>query len=383
MGNLEEILQQYGKERRLSPGEVLFHQGSVSDGVYYLKQGSLGVYRDEQDASYLLSVIGPGQMVGELGATTGRPRTATVMAGKEACVVHISEASFRRALNEAPALAAEIICMMGDWLTDANLVRVTLGRSHQQAMGRIQALHSQKAQIEELLRLREELASMIVHDLHNPIGVVSTGLSLLERATVAKTEPEYVTTVIETMRRSVLRMRRLVDNLLDIARLEEGKLALQFLPLDMHNLIEEVVAEERSLAEGKDMTLMIRLPAQLPAVLADHDVIQRVLANLLDNAIKFTPDEGQVWVEARPEADSVRVEVVDTGPGVPLQERARIFEKFTQGQMETRMGTGLGLTFCRMAVEAHNGSLRVEDGPKGIGSRFIFTLPKAQGDAGR
>ncbi len=384
MNKLDEILQQYGKDRKLSPGEVLFRQGSVSDGVYYLKRGRLGVYREEQDDSYLLAVIAPGEMVGELGATTGRPRATTVSAGEESHVIHISEANFRRALKEAPALAAEVICTVGDRLTDADVVRVTLGRSYREAVYRVQALSSQKAQLEELLRLREELADMIVHDLRSPLGVISTGLDLLRRTPVAEAEPEYVTTVMETMERSVRRMRRLVDTLLDIAHLAEGEMALQLLPLDLTLLIEEVMAEERPLSKTDDVTLESRLPAGLPMVLGDHDVLQRVLFNLLDNALKFTPSGGRVWVEAHPEAEEVRVEVADTGSGIPLEERARIFEKFTQvqGQMGTRRGSGLGLAFCRMAVEAHGGRIWVEDGPEGSGSRFIFAIPKAQRDTG-
>jgi signal transduction histidine kinase len=380
MENIVEILQRYGKERKLSPGEVLFRQGTMSDGVYYLKSGGLGVYRDERDDSYLLSVVAPGEMVGELGATTGRPRAATVRAAKDSWVIHISEDDFQQALNEAPALAAEVMCTMSDRLTDADIVRVTLGHSYRRAVDRVQALCSQKAQLEELLRLREELSDMLVHDLLNPLGVISSGLDLLEGAPIAETQPEYVTSVIEMMRRSLRRMRRLVDTLLDIARLEEGEMPLQRLPLDLSPLIQEGIAEERPLSEGHGVTLKSRLPDDLPAVLADHDVLQRVLINLLDNALKFTPGGEHVWVEAQPDVEEVRVEVVDTGPGIPLEERARIFEKFTQvaGRVGTRRGSGLGLAFCRMAVEAHGGRIWVEDGPGGKGSRFIFTLPKAQ-----
>ncbi len=380
MGKLEEVLQRYGVEQTLSSGEVLFHQGSVSNGVYYVKKGWLGVYRDEEDDSYLLAVASPGEMVGELGATTGRPRTATVMAGKEARVVHISEANFRRALTEAPALVAQVLDVMADRLSAADVVRVTLGRSHHQAAERIQALRSQKAQMEELLRLREELANMIVHDLHNPLGVFSSGLSLLEQAPFAEPKPEYVSTVIETMQRSVLRMRRLVDTLLDIARLEAGEMTLQLQPLDLRRLIEEVIQEELPLAESRELALTSQVPQHLPQITADSEVIQRVLINLLDNALRYAPRGGRVWVQAQSGEGKVRVEVVDTGPGIPPGERTRIFEKFTQvqGQEATGRGTGLGLAFCRMAVEAHGGHIWVEDGLGGTGSRFIFTLPRAQ-----
>jgi signal transduction histidine kinase len=379
MESLDEILQRYGKQRKLSPGEVLFHQGSVSDGVYYLKWGQLGAYREEEGNFFLLSNIAPGEMVGELGATTGKSRSATVRAGKESCVIHIAEADFRRALTEAPTLAAEIIRMVGDRLTDADTVRITLGRSYRQAVGRAQALRSEKAQLEELLRLREELANMIVHDLRNPLSVITTGLDLLEHAPPANTEATYADMVTEMMGRSVRRMQRLVNTLLDIACLEEGHMTLHLLPLDVSSLVEEVIEEERPLAQGKRVTLENRATGELSRVLADPDVIPRVVANLLDNAIKFTPRGGRVWVETRDEGEEIRIEVVDTGAGIPPEERERVFEKFTQvpGQEEPRRGSGLGLAFCQMAVEAHGGRIRVEDGPGDNGTRIVFTLPKA------
>ncbi|MDY7076118.1 MAG: HAMP domain-containing sensor histidine kinase [Chloroflexota bacterium] len=380
MENLLKILQQHGKERELAPGEVLIRQGSVSDGVYYLKQGWLGVYREERGNSYLLSVIAPGEMVGELGASTGRSRTATVMAAEESCVIHISEDDFRRAMNEVPNLAAEIIGTVGHRLTDADIVRVTLGRSYRRALDRAQTLRTQKAQLEELLRLREELVAMIIHDLRNPLGAISTGLGLLKRVTIAEPEAEYMTMVMATMGQSVRRMQRLVDALLDIARLEEGAMTLWLQSLDLGNLITEVITEELPLAEKREVVLESHLPESLSTVLADRDVLQRVLINLLDNALKFTPKGGHVWVEAQPCAETVQIKVIDTGPGIPSEERVRIFEKFTQvrGQVGERRGSGLGLTFCQMAVEAHGGSIWVEDGPEGDGSCFVFTLPKSQ-----
>lgn len=380
MKNLDEILQQYGRERTLAPGEVLLYQGAVSDGVYYLRSGRLGVYKEEGDASYFFSEVEPGDLVGELGAATGWSRSATVKAEEESRVVHISEADFRRAMGEAPSLAAEVICSMGEWLAGADVARVNLGRSYQQATDRVEALCSEKERLEELLRLREELADMIIHDLRNPLGVISSTLELLHHVPVAEAEKQYMASVLETTGRSVRRMQRLVDTLLDIARLEEGAMALGLLPLDLGVLVGEVLAEEHPLAEKKGVALESRLPEGLPAILADHDVLLRVLINLVDNALKFTPRGERVWVAAGPEPEGVRVEVVDAGPGIPVAERARVFEKFTQvqGRAETRRGVGLGLAFCRMAVEAHGGHIWVEDGPGGRGSRFVFTLPQAQ-----
>jgi signal transduction histidine kinase len=379
MANLDEILQKYGREKKLSPGDVLIRRGAVSDGVYYLKSGRLGAYKKEQGRSYPLSVVSPGRLVGELGSTTGWARTATVKAEEESVVIHVPEADFHRALRESPDLAATVVWQVGRHLTGADAVRISLGRSYRRAEGRAEALSSEKAQLEELLRLREELADMIVHDLRNPLNVIANGLQLLAEVSIPEPEREYANIVVDTMERAMQRMGRLVDTLLDIARLEEGSLELRPQPLDVGSLIEGAIAEEYRLAEAKGVTLEARPPSGLPDVLADGDILQRVLINLLDNALKFTPAGGRVWVEAHPEAKVVRVDVVDTGPGIPEGERERIFEKFTQvqRQAEARRGSGLGLTFCRMAVEAHGGRIWVEDGPGGEGSRFAFTVPRA------
>jgi signal transduction histidine kinase len=379
MKNLEEMLGRWGKEKQLAPDEILIRQGSESDGAYYLTQGRLGVYREEQDGTYLLGEIAPGEMVGELGAATGRLRIATVKAEQESHVIHVSSADFQRIMKEAPMLIADVIGTLGDRLVNADVVRITLSRSYRQASDRVQALDTQKAQLEELLRLREELADMIVHDLRNPLGVIANGLELLKHVSFGSTESEYMEQISEAMEWSLQRMRRLVSTLLDIARLEVGE-TLNFQPVDLAALIEEVMIEELPLAESSGVALEAKLPEALPVVLGDRDFLERVLVNLLDNALKFSSGKGWVRVEVHPAQEDVRVEVIDTGPGVPMEDRERVFEKFThtRNQAGTRRGLGLGLAFCQMAVEAHGGRIWVEDGPDGNGSCFIFTLPFSQ-----
>jgi len=374
MADFVVALLRYGEERWLSPDEVLLRQGSVSDGLYYLKTGQLGVYREERDAAYRLSSVVPGDLVGEIGSTTGWARTATVKAEEESLVIHVSGDDFHRALNESPALAEAIVRQIGERLTDADGERISLGRSYHQALERAEKLSSEKERLEELLRLREELGDMIVHDLRNPLCIISNGLELVQHAPVAGGDPAYVASALDMMGRSVRRMQRLVDTLLDIARMEEGAMALCISTVDLAALVRGVVAEEGALARRKDITLEEQLPE------ADRDVLQRVLANLLDNAVKFTPSDGHVWMRLRTldENGGAHIEVVDTGPGIPAEERERIFEKFTQvpGQGGSKRGVGLGLAFCRMAVEAHGGCLWVENRAEGEGSCFMMTLPR-------
>jgi signal transduction histidine kinase len=251
MADLDEILHKYGKEKVLSPGDVLIRQGAASDGVYYLQSGKLGAYKEEQGKLYPLSTVSPGRLVGELGSATGWARTATVRAEEKSVVIHVPDADFHRALRESPDLAATVVWQIGRHLTSADAVRITLGRSYRRAAGRAEELTTEKAQLEELLRLREELADMIVHDLRNPLTVIANGLQLLEEAAVDEADRQYVNVVVDTMGRASQRMERLVDTLLDIARFEEGSLELHLLPLDLGDLVAEVVAEERHLAETK------------------------------------------------------------------------------------------------------------------------------------
>ncbi|HDQ73634.1 MAG TPA: cyclic nucleotide-binding domain-containing protein [Chloroflexi bacterium] len=374
---LQQIIKQYGQKRELSPGDVLIRQGAMSDGVYYLKTGLLGVYREEDGQLFQLSSIEPGTTVGELGAITGRARTATVKATEDSTVLYVSTEDFNHALEGAPSLAAEIVCTMTDRLTNSDSIRINLGQSYHQAVDRVESLCTEKKRLEELLRLREELADMIVHDLRNPLGVIFSGLELLNRSEFVEEDREYCQSVLAAMTRSVTRMRYLVDTLLDIARLEEGVFAFQRKPISLTDLIEETVAEERHLATRSKIILILDVAPDLPSIQADRHVVQRVLTNLLDNALKFTPGGGRVQVAAKQEGDRAFVTIADTGPGIPPEERTRIFEKFTQvqGNVGRHRGSGLGLTFCQLAIEAHDGRIWVEDGPNGQGSQFIFTLP--------
>ncbi|MBN1179392.1 MAG: HAMP domain-containing histidine kinase, partial [Anaerolineae bacterium] len=330
MDDILSILEGYGEEQHLPPGMVICHQGSASDGVYYLKSGRLTVYLEEQGELFPLSEVAPQEMVGELGAATGWPRTATIRTEEPSCILHVPAENFKRALIEIPSLAAEIVRQIGERLTAADVARLTLGNSYQQALARAQTLHTEKAQLEEVLRLREELAHTLVHDLRNPLGVISAGLDMLAHPLSQEADtPEQREYLIDLMYRSARRMQYLVDTLLDIARLEEG-LELRTQPLKLCDVLNDVIAEERPLADKAQIALENRIAPHLPPVRADAAIVQRVLINLIDNALKFTPSGGRVWVEARADGGEVELAVVDTGPGIPQADRARIFEKFTQ-----------------------------------------------------
>ncbi len=165
----------------------------------------------------------------------------------------------------------------------------------------------------------------------------------------------------------------LIAEILDVSKLEAGKLVLQRQPADLAALVADLVERLTPVAGQKGVTLTARAPARRQPIVADPERLDQVLMNLVGNALKFTPAGGIVTLGARAEPSRVRFWVEDTGPGIPEAHRPHIFERFWQGAPEGR-GAGLGLTICRGIVEAHGGQMELErPGPRG--SRFSFTLP--------
>jgi signal transduction histidine kinase len=183
------------------------------------------------------------------------------------------------------------------------------------------------------------------------------------------------------------RILRIVNQLLDISRLESGQLPIEREALPVFPLLREAASRFEILAKEADIHLAVEAPPDLPLLYADRSLMTRVVDNLLDNAIKFTPDGGRVHLTARcssePEGDRVVLGVSDNGPGIPPEAQSRLFAKFQQASAGTgrRRGTGLGLAFCKLAVEAHDGRIWVES-EVAQGSTFLIELPVANQPVG-
>lgn len=224
-------------------------------------------------------------------------------------------------------------------------------------------------------RLRGDLTHTLVHDLRNPLGSVLASLEILE-SSPHHGGSEKDARALSAGRRAALKLQSMVNALLEVNRLEDRSVPLDLLPTSLRSLVSEVLEVQAPLAASRSVVLRNDVPDDLPKAKADEPHLSRVVQNLVGNAIKFTPPGGEVRVHARhdPETpDLLRVEVEDTGDGVPDEIRDRIFEKFVTGRQAGR-GMGLGLAFCRLAVEAHGGRIRVENRPGG-GARFVFTVP--------
>jgi two-component system, sensor histidine kinase and response regulator len=238
-------------------------------------------------------------------------------------------------------------------------------------------IQQSNVQLRTLEKLRDDLVHMVVHDMRTPLtaiyGFLQT-LQALEGERLSEEGREFVRIALASTEELV----EMVSSLLDVSKMEAGEMKLNPTPCDLHAIAGTVLAKVESLRGGRQLAL--RGPDAPVNVIADAELIARVFQNLLGNALKFTPDDGRVTVSIEPADDVVRVLVQDTGPGIPPDYRERIFEKF--GQVEhpasrQRYSTGIGLSFCKLAVEAHGGQIGV-DSEEGHGSTFWFVLPRGQ-----
>jgi PAS domain S-box-containing protein len=222
--------------------------------------------------------------------------------------------------------------------------------------------------------LREDLIAMIYHDLRAPLANVVSSLDVIATL-LASTEHSDLQSLLNIAMRSVERIQRLTNSLLDIKRLEAGQPLGDRLPVNPVELIHDAVETVAPVAKNKQQTLTDITRKKLPLVMADGEMVRRVLINLIENAIKYTPTSGSIQVGAENDDNWVSVWVRDTGPGIPASEHERIFDKFTRlSSTENAKGLGLGLAYCRLAILGHGGRIWVESEP-GQGACFTFTLP--------
>lgn len=225
--------------------------------------------------------------------------------------------------------------------------------------------------------LRDDLTAMVYHDLRSPLANIVSSLDLLS-GMLPPEQSEQAQAMLNIATHSAARIQRLLSALLDINRLEAGQPIANQQAADPAVLIREALRDVQLTIENRRQSIQLEIAPRLPAVWVDTDMIRRVLINLLENATKFTPQDGTIEIGARASGEWVELWVRDTGPGIPPADQQRIFEKFTRLRgKDSPGGLGIGLAFCRLAVQGHGGRIWVESQP-GQGARFSFTLPVAK-----
>jgi len=265
-------------------------------------------------------------------------------------------------------------------------------------IGRL-ALFEDIAKDRELARLREDYTGMLIHDLRAPLTAIMNGIMMMLRG-LGGPVSEQQRELLGIAYQGSQTMLEMVNTLLDISKMEQGRMNLNLEPLSPYALVDEAIERLRASIQQRRINLVQNLSISLPPIEADRDKIVRVLQNLIDNAVKFSPERGMVTIGGRylalashvagdvhpdlpfalPEMEAgewLIYWVRDEGPGIPPQYHARIFEKFGQVQQQKSRGTGLGLTFCKLAVEAHKGKIWLQS-REGLGSTFAFALPVRQ-----
>jgi signal transduction histidine kinase len=237
-------------------------------------------------------------------------------------------------------------------------------------------LAKQNFELERLNRLKTQFLGMAAHDLRSPAGnILSCSEALLEDAASVLNEDQLEFLVM--IRSTSESMLRLINDFLDVSSIESGHLSLNLQPSDPHKLLERALVLNAVLAQKKGIAVTLEVEGALPTLSLDEGKIAQVLNNLMSNAVKFSKSGTAVTVRAAAENGDVRVEVRDQGPGIPEEERGKLFQPFGKTSVRSTAGessTGLGLAIVRKIVEGHGGRIWVES-QVGVGTGFLFTLP--------
>ena len=234
----------------------------------------------------------------------------------------------------------------------------------------------------ELLRFqryKESLTQMVVHDLKNPLASIMGNIQLVE-AQKGSLPPGRLEELLQRASDSARQLMRMILNILHIGRLEEQRMPLRLEPVPVPQIVQEALDEMASIAQRDGIRLVNAVPADLPVPKADRELVGRILGNLISNALKHTPRGGEVRAGARREGETIVFEIGDTGEGIPEDLQPHIFEKFVTGDEQhgkrLMYDSGLGLTFCRMAVDCHGGRIWLTSRP-GAGTQVFVALPLA------
>ncbi len=283
------------------------------------------------------------------------------------------------ALNEVQSVVRCLEAGAEDYLAkpfNPTLLKARIGASLEKKRGRdresilFEQVQENYNRLQIVEKLRDDMRNMIVHDLRTPLTAVIVGVDMLELNGGLTEAQQEMVDIAASSSKTLLGM---INDLLDVEKMESGATALHFTTLSANALVAGVARQLAVLAKGSETTLVTEVAADLPAFQGDESKLSRTLVNLAANAIRFTP-LGVVTIVAERAGTSLRFSVRDNGRGIPAASFEKIFEKFGQLDPRSKVGTGLGLAFCKLAVEAHGGQIAVES-TVGAGSTFSFTIP--------
>jgi two-component system CheB/CheR fusion protein len=239
---------------------------------------------------------------------------------------------------------------------------------------RLETLENRVVSLQENHERTERYLNTLGHELRNPVGVISNAVQLLAHGS----SDDTLTRRIQVIKRQLALLERFSEDLVDVSRLTLNRLELHLEPVTLQPLLQDMALAVQDRAQAKGLTLEVMLATAPIVVTADPSRLQQIVLNLLDNAVKYTPSGGTIWLKTTEEASDAVIRVEDNGMGISAEMLPRIFELFTQGQdaaVQSPEGLGIGLALVRELVELHQGEVLVRSSGQGKGAQFTVRLP--------
>lgn len=362
------------EEIDIDENEVVFHKGDLLHAMYIIIKGSVKVHDEE----YEFARFGKNDYFGEYSLIDSSVRSASVTALEQTRLLRLDKRVFDDILNRNPEIARAILRMLIQRLRSNNILEEKLTqRSHELKLEK-EKIEEKKKELEELNATKDKFFSIIAHDLKNPFNTV-IGLSELLLYRYEYYDDEKIKEFIEQINNFSSNAYNLLDNLLQWARSQTGRIKVKPSDIDIEKLIQENISLLQDNAKQKHIDLHAEMDKELYCY-ADSNMVNTVIRNLISNAIKFTPKNGNVIIKAEEKKENVKVSVTDNGVGIDKEDIPKLFNlttNFSSEGTDSEQGTGLGLILCKEFIEKNNGEIWV-DSKKGEGSSFIFTLPGSQ-----
>ena len=344
---------------RYEPGVVILREGESGDSIFLIGSGSAeALLSSSSGPPITLSVMRKGETFGEMGFFERRPRSASVRARESCLVLEIAGHGLRRLVDSHPEVGLKILLQVSERLRSKNDHIFT---SHLRSM-------------EAASRAKDEFVAVLGHELRNPLAAIAAAIDVLNAR--GDTDPT-VTRLREIITRQTRNLSRLVEDLLDASRLVSGKMTLHRQPEDLYAVAARALASFQ--AARRATQHVIALTGTAVMVRGDATRLEQVVANLLDNAVKYTPPGGRVDVRVEPEGSAAVLSVRDTGVGVDAEVLSSIFDLFVQGPQtpaHSQGGLGLGLMIVKRLVELHDGTVSASSPGPDRGSEFTVRLPR-------
>jgi len=366
-------------DNKYTAGDVIFKEGNTGKAIYIIRLGRVAIIKGSFKKPTILGYQGLGSVLGEMAVLEGVHHSASVIATTDVRMMEINRDSFLNFIKENPDINQHILSSLSTRLREADKDRQQDARQLRHQQAKIDDLLSQKEKLLAMQRTRIEMSDLIIHDLRNPLNLMHGAIQMLEMMMPTEVLLENQE-LIDIGSAASDRMQRLIDSLLDTSRMETSDIELQYDTTDVRLVVQDIVAQMSLAIQKRSIETIIDIPDNLPTAYADEAKLSRTIANLMDNAIKFMPGGGKLHIAVASQTavtiPHLLISITDTGPGIPEEIRSHIFDRFAQvNSNNKKYGFGLGLAFCRLAVEAHNGRIWVENGFDGVGTRFNFTLP--------